>query len=86
MNLTPEEEKLLKEMEEYERWVIQELEAGNFVSVENLEEAKKGLAEAADRALKRRELKLFFQSPEEKEKAIKVLRELFGENFEIVEV
>jgi SpoVK/Ycf46/Vps4 family AAA+-type ATPase len=86
MNLTPEEEKLLKEMEEYERWVIQELEAGNFVSVENLEEARKGLAEAADRALKRRELKLFFKSPEEKEKAIKVLKELFGEKFEIIEV
>ena len=75
-----------KSDEEIVEWFEKEMEAGNFVSVENLEEAKKGLAEAADRALKRRELKLFFQSPEEKEKAIKVLRELFGENFEIVEV
>ena len=75
-----------KSDEEIMEWFEKEMEAGNFVSVENLEEAKKGLAEAADRALKRRELKLFFQSPEEKEKAIKVLRELFGENFEIVEV
>ena len=75
-----------KSDEEIMEWFEKEMEAGNFVSVENLEEAKKGLAEAADRALKRRELKLFFQSPEEKEKAIKVLKELFGENFEIVEV
>ncbi len=86
MELTPEEKKMLEEIEEYERWIIQELEAGNFVSVENLEEAKKGLAEAADRALKRRELRLLFTSPEEKEKAIKVLKELFGEKLEIVEV
>ena len=86
MNLTPEEEKMLKEMEEFERWVIRELEAGNFVPVENLEEAKKGLAEAADRALKRRELRLLFTSPEEKEKAIRVLKELFGEKLEIIEV
>lgn len=75
-----------KSDEEIVEWFEKEMEAGNFVSVEDLEEAKKGLAEAADRALKRRELRLFFHSPEEKEKAIKVLREIFGENFEIVEV
>ncbi len=75
-----------KSDEEIMEWFEKEMEAGNFTSVENLEEAKKGLAEAADRALKRRELRLLFTSPEEKEKAIKVLKELFGEKLEIVEV
>ncbi|RUM41617.1 MAG: hypothetical protein DSY34_03455 [Desulfurobacterium sp.] len=75
-----------KSDEEIMEWFEREMEAGNFVSVENLEEAKKGLAEAADRALKRRELRLLFTSPEEKEKAIRVLKELFGEKLEIIEV
>jgi len=64
-------------------WFEEELEKGNFVSVDNLEEIKQELAEAAERTLKQRELRVIFYSPEEKEKAFQILKKFF--KFKLIE-
>ena len=40
-------------LDKYEKWIESELEKGNFVPVENFEEWKMALEEAARRALER---------------------------------
>ena len=83
MKITPEEIKLTPYEEEIER----RLEAGEFKTVENLEEWKKKLQKAAERTLKKleqEELKVRFRSPEHKKKAIELLKQYFGDEVEIV--
>jgi single-stranded DNA-specific DHH superfamily exonuclease len=80
------------ELDEYERWIESEIEKGNFVPVENFEEWKRALEEAARRTLERLDRKkkrLRFTveapSPEVKEEAIKLLKERFGEAVKVEE-
>ena len=77
------------ELDEYEKWVENELERGNFVPVENFEEWKALVEKAAEETLKEIEKKksritIEFSSPDLKEKAIELLREHFGEKLKIV--
>ncbi|WP_456342184.1 hypothetical protein [Thermovibrio sp.] len=80
------------ELDEYERWIESEIEKGNFVPVENFEEWKKALKEAARRSLKRLEgerkrfrFTVEAPSPEVKEEAVKLLKERFGEAVKVEE-
>jgi len=71
----------------FEAEIERRLEAGEFKTVENFEEWKKRLIEMAKetkRALNERKLVLEFESLQEKERALKVLREHFGNSFKVV--
>ena len=71
----------------FEAEIEKRLEAGEFKTVENFEEWKRRLIEMAKetkRVLKERKLVLEFESPEEKERALKVLREYLGNSFKVV--
>ncbi len=77
------------ELDEYEKWVESELEKGNFVPVDNFDEWKTLLERAAEEKLKELEkektrVMLEFSSPDLKEKAIKLLKEQFGEGLKVV--
>ncbi len=78
------------ELDEYERWVESELEKGNFVPVENFEEWKALIERAAEeklkelKGMKKNRVMLEFSSPDLKEKAIKLLKEQFGEGLKVV--
>ena len=80
-------EKKQVNLDEYEKWVEKELEKGNFVPVENFEEWKTALEEAARRTLEKSEkarITLEFSSPEQAEKAVELLKEHFGEELRVV--
>ena len=74
-------------LDEYEKWIESELEKGNFLPVENFEEWKMALEEAARRALERdrkARITLEFSSPEQAKKAVELLKEHFGKELRIV--
>ena len=77
------------ELDEYEKWVESELEKGNFVPVDNFDEWKALIERTAEKKLKELEkektrVMLEFSSPDLKEKAIKLLKEQFGEGLKVV--
>ena len=83
MRVNPEEIKLTPFEEEIER----KIEAGDYELVENFEEWKfklQEMAEATLENLKGRKLLLEFESPEVKEKALKLLKKQFGEKVKVV--
>ncbi len=77
------------ELDKYEKWVESELEKGNFVPVDNFDEWKALIERAAEEKFKELEkektrVMLEFSSPDLKEKAIKLLKEQFGEGLKVV--
>jgi len=73
-------------LDPYEQEIEDNLEKAQ--PVENLEEWKRILKQAAENTLRRLEeerVTLKFSSPELKEKALQLLEEHFGKNFEVVE-
>jgi fatty acid-binding protein DegV len=77
-------------LDEYEKWIENELEKGNFVPVENFNEWKKALENAAKRTLKKMEegkvrITIELEKPEEKERLLKLLKEQFGKSLKVVE-
>ena len=80
-------EKKQVNLDEYEKWIESELEKGNFLPVENFEEWKMALEEAARRALERDRkvrITLEFSSPEQAEKAVELLKKHFGKELRVV--
>ncbi|SMO57735.1 hypothetical protein SAMN06269117_11222 [Balnearium lithotrophicum] len=79
------------ELDNYEKWIEDEIEKGNFVPIENFDEVKRALERAAKKKLKELEEKklstvtIEFSSPELKEKAIQLLKEHFGKNLKVME-
>ncbi len=72
------------ELDDFERRI--EENAEKFKRVENVEYWKKVIEKAAENTLKKKKmLVLEFESQEDKEKAISILRENFGKGFEVVE-
>ncbi len=88
-NLERNEELLNIELDDYEKWIESEIEKGNFVPVENFEEWKKALEEAARRTLEKLEkgkirITIELEKPEEKERLLRLLKEQFGESLKIL--
>ena len=79
------EDRCYNELDDYERRI--EENAEKFKSVENVEYWKKVIEKAAENTLrKKKTLVLEFESQEDKEKAISILRENLGKGFEVVEL
>jgi len=79
------EDRYYNELDDYERRI--EENAEKFKSVENVEYWKKVIEKAAENTLrKKKTLVLEFESQEDKEKAISILRENLGKGFEVVEL
>jgi single-stranded DNA-specific DHH superfamily exonuclease len=88
-DLKRNEEFLNVELDDYENWVESEIEKGNFVPVENFEEWKKALEEAARRTLEKLEKKkiritIELEKAEEKDRLLELLKEQFGGSLRIV--
>ena len=71
-------------LDPYEQEIEKAIEEGYFEPVENFEEWKKALEEAAERTLKKRELTLRFATLDLKRKALEILKEHLGESFKVV--
>ena len=69
----------------YEEEIERELEAGNFVPVENPEQWKSRLQEAARRTLRAPGLVVRFTSPEARREAEELLREKLGDQIISIE-
>jgi single-stranded DNA-specific DHH superfamily exonuclease len=77
-------------LDEYEKWIEDEIEKGHFVPVKNFDEWKKALEEAARRTLEKLEkqkvrITIELEKPEEKDRLLKLLKEQFGEGLKVVE-
>jgi single-stranded DNA-specific DHH superfamily exonuclease len=88
-DLKRNEEFLNVELDNYENWVESEIEKENFVPVENFEEWKKALEEAARRTLEKLEKKkiritIELEKAEEKDRLLELLKEQFGGSLRIV--
>lgn len=83
-------EEMKIELDEYEKWVEEELEKGHFAPVKNFGEWKKALEEAAHKTLekgKKKKIRIVIEleKPEEKDRLLKVLKEQFEEDLRVVE-
>jgi len=77
------ENRYYDELDDYERRI--EENAENFKSVENMEYWKKVVEKAAENTLRKKKmLVLEFESQEDRERAISILKENFGKSFEVV--
>ena len=77
------EDRYYDELDDYERRI--EENAEKFKSVENMEYWKKVMEKAAENTLRKKKmLVLEFESQEDRERAISILRENFGKSFEVV--
>jgi len=77
------EDRYYDELDDFERRI--EENAEKFKSVENVEYWKKVVEKAAENTLrKKKTLILEFKNQEDKEKAINILRENLGKEFEVV--
>ena len=88
-DLKRNEEFLNVELDDYENRVESEIEKENFVPVENFEEWKKALEEAARRTLEKLEKKkiritIELEKAEEKDRLLELLKEQFGGSLRIV--
>jgi len=78
------EDRYYDELDDYERRI--EENAEKFRSVENVEYWKKVVEKAAENTLRKKKmLVLEFESQEDKEKAISILRENLGKGFEVLD-
>ena len=78
------EDRYYDELDDYERRI--EENAEKFKSVENVEYWKKVVEKAAENTLRKKKmLVLEFESQEDKEKAISILRENLGKGFEVLD-
>jgi len=79
-----DEDRYCNKLDDYERKI--EENAEKFKSVENVEYWKKVVEKAAENTLKKKKmLVLEFESQEDREKAISILRENLGKGFEVLD-